>query len=143
MPLADYLPPATLAPVRETPGNPLPGRRVLVVDNEPDIQQSMQALLLQWGCEVRLAGGLEEARAQLADWPAELLLVDYHLDRGANGCDLVQTLRRESALPLPAVMITAERSEQCRRQLHEQGIPLLNKPVKPGKLRAVLSQFLS
>jgi CheY-like chemotaxis protein len=135
--------PEPVARPRETLGNPLPGRRVLVVDNEPDIQQSMQALLAQWGCEVRVAGGLEEAREQLSGWPAELLLVDYHLDQGANGCDLIQTLRSESRYPLPAVMITAERSEQCRRQLHEQGIPLLNKPVKPGKLRAVLSQFVS
>lgn len=143
VPLAEYVAPEPVARPRETLGNPLPGRRVLVVDNEPDIQQSMQALLAQWGCEVRVAGGLVEARKQLAGWSAELLLVDYHLDQGANGCDLIQTLRSEAAAPLPAVMITAERSEQCRRQLHEQGIPLLNKPVKPGKLRAALSQFLS
>lgn len=143
VPLAEYVAPAPAARPQETPGNPLPGRRVLVVDNEPDIQQSMQALLTQWGCEVRLAGGLEEARGQLADWEPELLLVDYHLDQGANGCDLILSLREESDLPLPAVMITAERSEQCRRHLHQLGIPLLNKPVKPGKLRAALSQFLS
>ena len=143
VPLAEYVAPAPAARPQETPGNPLPGRRVLVVDNEPDIQQSMQALLLQWGCEVRLAAGLEDARGQVQEWQPELLLVDYHLDQGANGCDLIQTLRRESTLALPAVMITAERSEQCRRQLHELGIPLLNKPVKPGKLRAALSQFLS
>ncbi|SDT31765.1 PAS domain-containing hybrid sensor histidine kinase/response regulator [Pseudomonas oryzae] len=144
VPLAEYVAPAPAARPQETPGNPLPGRRVLVVDNEPDIQQSMQALLVQWGCEVRVAGGLDEARARLADgWQAELLLVDYHLDQGANGCDLVRSLREETRLPLPAVMITAERSEQCRRSLHEHGIPLLNKPVKPGKLRAALSQFLA
>lgn len=143
VPLAEYVAPAPTARPQESPGNPLPGRRVLVVDNEPDIQQSMQALLLQWGCEVRVAGGLDEARAQLVGWPAELLLVDYHLDQGANGCDLIRSLREETRLPLPAVMITAERSEQCRRSLHEHGIPLLNKPVKPGKLRAALSQFLA
>jgi PAS domain S-box-containing protein len=143
VPLADHVPAASLVAVRETPGNPLPGRRVLVVDNEPEIQQSMRALLQQWGCEVRVAGDLAEARGQLADWPAELLLVDYHLDQGANGCELIAALREETARALPAVMITAERSEQCRRRLHEHGIPLLNKPVKPGKLRAVLSQFLS
>jgi hypothetical protein len=39
-------------------------------------------------------------------------------------------------------MITADRSDQCLRELHGMGVPLLNKPVKPGKLRAVLSQIL-
>lgn len=142
VPLADYVAPAAAPRPQESLGDPLPGRRVLVVDNEPDIQQSMQVLLTQWGCEVRVAGNLDEARARLGNWDAELLLVDYHLDEGANGCELIAALRRESGTPLPAVMITAERSEQCRRRLHEHGIPLLNKPVKPGKLRAVLSQFL-
>jgi len=142
VPLADYVAPLPVARPQETLGNPLPGRRVLVVDNEPDIQQSMQALLAQWGCEVRVAGSLDEARARLRGWEVELLLVDYHLDEGANGCDLIRSLREEVGAALPAVIITAERSEQCRRCLHEQGIPLLNKPVKPGKLRAVLSQFL-
>lgn len=142
VPLAEYAAaqPA-VAPV-ERPGDPLPGRRVLVVDNEPDIQASMQALLVQWGCEARVAGSLEEARGQLQGWQAELLLVDYHLDAGANGCDLIRALRAEHGSALPAVVVSAERSEQCRRRLHEHGIPLLNKPVKPGKLRAVLSQFL-
>lgn len=130
------------APV-ETAGNPLPGRRVLVVDNEPEIRRSMEALLAQWGCEVRQAGDLNEARRQLCGWPVELLLVDYHLDHGQSGSDLIHSLREETGHAIPAVIITAERSEQCRRQLHEQGIPLLTKPVRPGKLRAVLSQFLA
>jgi PAS domain S-box-containing protein len=142
VPLAEYVAAAPEAASVEHCGDPLPGRRVLVVDNEPDIQQSMQALLAQWGCEVRVADGLEQARARLQGWDAELLLVDYHLDEGANGCALIRALRAERGVVLPAVIITAERSEQCRRALHEQGIPLLNKPVKPGKLRAVLSQFL-
>lgn len=142
VPLAEYRAPQPVPRAQELPGDPLPGRRVLVVDNEPDIQSSMQALLTQWGCEVRIAAGLDEARAQLAGWPVELLLVDYHLDEGANGCDLIRHLREELGEQLPAVMITAERSEQCRRGLHERAIPLLNKPVRPGKLRAVLSQFL-
>ena len=142
VPLAEYVAPLAAPALQESLGNPLPGRRVLVVDNEPDIQHSMQGLLAQWGCEVRTAGGLDEARARLADWDAELLLVDYHLDGGADGCALIRSLRAERGVDLPAVIVTAERSEQCRRALHAQGIPLLNKPVKPGKLRAVLSQFL-
>ena len=40
-------------------------------------------------------------------------------------------------------MITADRSDQCRGDLQRLGMPLLNKPVKPGKLRAVLSQLLN
>jgi len=51
-------------------------------------------------------------------------------------------LREHFAVAIPAVIITADRSDQCRRGLQKLGAPLLNKPVKPGKLRAVLSQLL-
>ncbi|MFB1011002.1 MAG: hybrid sensor histidine kinase/response regulator, partial [Thiopseudomonas sp.] len=41
--------------------NPLQGRRILVVDNEPDILLSMAALLGQWECEVVVADTIDEA----------------------------------------------------------------------------------
>jgi CheY-like chemotaxis protein len=72
----------------------------------------------------------------------ELILADYHLDHGVVGCEVVKHLREHFATAIPAVIITADRSDQCRRGLQKLGAPLLNKPVKPGKLRAVLSQLL-
>lgn len=126
-----------------TAGNPLPGRRLLVVDNETSILQSMAALLGQWGCEVLLATDLAQALDVLQGRAPEAILADFHLDHGATGCQLVKSLRDHFSLAIPAVMITADRSDQCRRQLQRLGAPLLNKPVKPGKLRAVLSQLLS
>jgi CheY-like chemotaxis protein len=55
---------------------------------------------------------------------------------------VIQDLRQRFASEVPAVIITADRSDQCRRRLQELGVPLLNKPVKPGKLRAVISQLI-
>ena len=72
----------------------------------------------------------------------ELILADFHLDHGVVGCEVVRHLREHFNATIPAVIITADRSDQCRRALQKLGAPLLNKPVKPGKLRAVLSQLL-
>ncbi|MNT93787.1 two-component response regulator [compost metagenome] len=72
----------------------------------------------------------------------DLILADFHLDHDVLGCAVVAYLRQCFDSPLPAVMITADRSDQCRRELQRMGMPLLNKPVKPGKLRAVVSQML-
>ena len=49
---------------------------------------------------------------------------------------------RLSKVTCPTLIISADRSDACRRELQALGAPLLNKPVKPGKLRAVLSQLL-
>ncbi|UVJ42008.1 ATP-binding protein [Pseudomonas sp. LS1212] len=123
-------------------GNPLPGRRLLVVDNELSILESMAALLGQWGCEVLTATDETAALAVLQGRAPELILADFHLDHGVVGCEVVKHLREHFAQPIPAIIITADRSDQCRRALQKLGAPLLNKPVKPGKLRAVLSQLL-
>ena len=123
-------------------GNPLPGRRLLVLDNELSILESMSALLGQWGCEVVTATDEVGALEALQGLAPELILADFHLDHEVVGCEVVRHLREHFAQPIPAVIITADRSDQCRRSLQKLGAPLLNKPVKPGKLRAVLSQLL-
>jgi PAS domain S-box-containing protein len=123
-------------------GNPLPGRRLLVLDNELSILESMSALLGQWGCEVVTATDEPGALKALQGLAPELILADFHLDHGVIGCEVVRHLREHFAQSIPAVIITADRSDQCRRSLQKLGAPLLNKPVKPGKLRAVLSQLL-
>lgn len=143
------VPLAQTRPQRQVPsivqpvlGNPLPGRRLLVIDNEVDILHSMAALLGQWGCEVVTAVDLSEALQRLQGRAPEVILADFHLDHGVLGCQVIQQLRDEFSRPIPALIISADRSDDCRRELQALGAPLLNKPVKPGKLRAVLSQLL-
>lgn len=143
VPLGQALPlPVHPATPQPGTGNPLPGRRLLVVDNELSILDSMGALLGQWGCEVVTATDQAGALLALQGRAPELILADFHLDHGVVGCEVVRHLREHFGHAIPAVIITADRSDQCRRSLHKLGAPLLNKPVKPGKLRAVLSQLL-
>ncbi|HBX56811.1 hybrid sensor histidine kinase/response regulator [Pseudomonas sp. UBA2684] len=131
-----------VALMRTPLGDPLPGRRLLVLDNELSILHSMAALLEQWGCEVVTAVDQQAALQALDGRAPDLILADFHLDNGVVGCQVVQHLRQHFASDIPAVIVTADRSDQCRRDLQRMGVPLLNKPVKPGKLRAVLSQML-
>ncbi|WP_152223602.1 NahK/ErcS family hybrid sensor histidine kinase/response regulator [Pseudomonas sp. SCB32] len=144
IPLADELPVRQAAPTapRQSTGDPLPGRRLLVIDNEETILYSMSALLGQWGCEVLTATDLESAEAALGSRVPDIVIADYHLDYGQTGCQVVKALRDKYATSIPAVMITADRSDECRRALQRLDIPLLNKPVRPGKLRAVLSSLV-
>ncbi|SIS05518.1 ATP-binding response regulator [Pseudomonas sp. A214] len=139
---AERLLPMAQMPAQAVAGNPLPGRRLLVIDNELSILQSMAALLGQWGCDVLTATDEAGAFDVLQGRAPELILADFHLDHGVVGCEVVKHLREHFQQTIPAVIITADRSDQCRRALRKLNAPLLNKPVKPGKLRAVLSQLL-
>ncbi|MDT8905488.1 Signal transduction histidine kinase [Pseudomonas sp. NFACC09-4] len=143
VPLSEDKPlPVSQMPIQAVAGNPLPGRRLLVIDNELSILQSMAALLGQWGCDVLIATDEAGALDVLQGHAPELILADFHLDHDVVGCEVVKHLREHFQQPIPAVIITADRSDQCRRALRKLNAPLLNKPVKPGKLRAVLSQML-
>ncbi len=144
VPLADMPKrlPVTGQTAAAVPGDPLPGRRLLVIDNEASILHSMAALLEQWGCHVLTATDEIAAMAVLGGQPPELILADYHLDQGLTGWDVAQALRAHFDSQIPLVMITADRSDQCRRELQGFGVPVLNKPVKAGKLRSVLSHLL-
>ena len=144
VPISEEMPLAiSQLPVLPTTGNPLPGRRLLVIDNEVSILESMRALLVQWGCEVVTATDQAGALLALQGRAPELILADYHLDHGVVGAAVVKHLREHFAQKIPAVIITADRTDQCRRVLRRLDAPLLNKPLKPGKLRAVLSQLLT
>lgn len=122
----------------------LDGARILVIDNEVAILDSMTALLRQWGCEVFTARDEAEAlRIVLAGPAPDVVLADYHLDDGRTGQAAIAHLRSALGAPLPAAIITADRSDPIRQLLRAENLPVLSKPVKAIKLRVLLHEFLA
>ncbi len=122
----------------------LAGLKVLCVDNEPDILTGMRALILPWGCQVRTACDETEALARSADgWRPDILLVDYHLDDEHNGVDLMNRLRARFGSDLAGILITADQTETVRNEARASGYRVLQKPLKPAALRALLSRLAS
>jgi CheY-like chemotaxis protein len=85
---------------------------------------------------------LPEALAAIEASQAEPdgLLVDYHLD-GGDGIAAIAALRRRSGRHVPAILITADRSAHIRDEARAEGAHVLNKPVKPAALRALIAQW--
>jgi CheY-like chemotaxis protein len=124
------------------PLTPLLGLRVLALDNEPTILEGMRILLSGWGCDVVVASTLEEALAAVRDGriPPEAIVADYHLDQG-NGLDAIAALRLALKADIPAVLVTADRSPAVRSLAGSMAVHLLNKPLKPAALRALLARW--
>ncbi|CAN5213508.1 hypothetical protein BH10PSE13_BH10PSE13_24030 [soil metagenome] len=119
------------------------GLRVLVVDNERQIQSGMRTLLGGWGCDVAVAGDYAEAvRLFGAGERPDIILADYHLSDGETGDRVIADLQTHFGAAIPAVMISADRGEPLKAELAANGTPLLNKPVKPAQLRALLRTML-
>jgi Na+/proline symporter/signal transduction histidine kinase/ActR/RegA family two-component response regulator len=114
---------------------------VLILDNEPAILDSMRVLLEGWGCKVSLAGNISDARKKARAHPPDVLFADYHLDHGEEGLSAIESLRKMLGAELPAVLVTADRSIEVRDRAVAAQVHILNKPLKPAALRALLTQW--
>ncbi|WP_226017425.1 NahK/ErcS family hybrid sensor histidine kinase/response regulator [Novosphingobium sp. FKTRR1] len=134
---------------RERSSGETTGGRVLIVDNDEAILQGMEALLGKWGYRVLTAHSLDaalelpELKIAGADGLPALLIADYHLDDGERGDAVVAALRRQFGAQVPALIISADRSEEVKAQLAAAGLPMLHKPVKPAQLRALLRTLVN
>ncbi len=143
VPVSTAVPTAMLVPDEpDFDAAQLAGTVVLCIDNEPAILDGMQTLLGGWGCRVLVGADLESAIAATEGAGARPngLVVDYHLDHG-NGISAIEELRKRFNADLPAILITADRSPRVRDEARARGIQMLNKPVRPAALRAMLSQW--
>ena len=122
----------------------LGGARIWVIDNDHAICQGMLTLLEGWDCRVVTAVSLDDLERQLdpADSPVDLILADYHLDNDENGVDVVASINGRRRQPAPVVMITANYTNELKQHIRALGYVLMNKPVKPLKLRSALNQLL-
>jgi Na+/proline symporter/signal transduction histidine kinase len=131
---------------RNVPRQQRPGlggtTEVLVIDDEPAILDGMKHLLNGWGCSAHIALGSAEAlRAyDSADGKIDMILADFHLDK-EDGISLINELRRKARRPIPAILITADRSLAVTDQATIHDIHVLRKPVKPAALRAAMSHL--
>lgn len=131
------------------PAASMDGAIVLCVDNEHTVLDGMSGLLSKWGVRPFIATNLEAALEQLQeledndDRVPSILVVDYHLDNGVTGVQVIRALRERAKGHIPAIVVTADYTEPVRQEVRESGDALLRKPIKPAALRAQMSRLLS
>jgi PAS domain S-box-containing protein len=121
----------------------LDGARVIIVENDRDILAGMKTLIETWGCRAITARSAAEAHRALAGAAPDLILADYHLDDGEVGLDAIASLRAAAGTTVPAVIITADYSDQLQACAQAAECHVLNKPVRRGKLRSLVAHLLS
>lgn len=132
--------PAARAPAAASPGS---GLRILCVDDDATNLAALSALLQRWGHLPLTATHPEAALLALRQQRPALLLIDLQLEADLDGFALISILRREAGGQLAAALVTAERSETVLARAREAGLPVLNKPVAPAALRALVDAVAS
>ena len=64
------------------------------------------------------------------------------LDEPSNGLDVMKHLNETLGRQLPAIFITADRSQKLEEEIRQHGYGLLRKPIRPAALRALITNTL-
>jgi CheY-like chemotaxis protein len=120
------------------------GKLIVVIDNDPLVLEGMGGLLRSWGCLLLTGSSDLEALSALAeqDRRPDLIISDYHLSAGKTGIEAIERLRGTFNGPIPAILISGETDPKRLGEARDSGYSLLQKPVDPMRLRAVLNRLL-
>lgn len=129
---------------KRSPGD-LAGIRIALVDDDPLALSATHGLLLSWGCEVVAAHDATTLLDELAadGRPPQVVICDFRLAGSANGIELIRAIRARWGSGLPAALITGDTGPDVLGLAHEAELPLLHKPVRPARLRALLNRLIT
>jgi signal transduction histidine kinase/CheY-like chemotaxis protein len=118
----------------------LSGRVVALIEDDPDIRESTDALMQQWGCKVYASESADEVMRELdaAEQRPDVLVCDYRLPQGATAIHVIQRMRELWGADLPAVVLTGDTASETLHEIHASGAILLHKPIAPIRLRAMM-----
>jgi two-component system, sensor histidine kinase len=126
-------------------GLTLDRRLIVIVEDDAAVLGGLQVLLKSWGADVIAF----ESFAGVDDWagPAaargmirpDLLIVDFRLESGHTGLEVIKVMRKAFGKALPAVIVTGSLMSNQEGEAHAHDFHLLLKPVVPTKLRAMIA----
>ena len=122
---------------------PLEGLRVLVVDNDGDVQRALSLELEDLGCIVQAASNQAEALSHMRGQDApELVILDLQFDAGQpDGWAIADQLR--GIWPtVKIILLTGTTDAATLERIHNSGLPAMFKPVEPERLAHAMGDLV-
>ena len=121
----------------------MPDKKILVVDDEPNVVRTLTFVLKKEGYEVSSAANGEEAIAKVYESKPSLMFLDVMMPK-KNGYEVCQELKSDSSLSdIHIVMLSAKGQEADRTKALNLGADeFMTKPFSPKgvveKVKALL-----
>jgi DNA-binding NtrC family response regulator len=108
------------------------GRKILIVDDEPEVTSSLAAILTKHEYDVRVAGNAEQAIETIAAWQPDLAIVDVMLPQ-MNGIELAMVIRDSHPYCRVVLFSGQQTSQSLLEEAAKKGnlFEILAKPVHP------------
>jgi DNA-binding response OmpR family regulator len=125
--------------------------KILLVDDDPDLTKSMQAVLGSAGYKVDIAASREEGMAKVRSEKPDLVILDVMMLSWNDGFEMSREMRQEDGLKnLPILMLTGVKGKTGIDFKSSAGdetwLPVdafLDKPVEPDILVKKIKELLS
>jgi len=122
----------------------LHNRLIVVVEDEPAVLAGLEAVLTSWGASLAVFNSvstcLEWAHSPRAvGVQPDLMIVDFRLEDGRTGLEVVTGLRSQFEQKIPAIVVTGSTMTGHEEEAQALDFHLLIKPVVPNKLRAMIA----
>lgn len=115
---------------------------IFYVDDEENNIHALSTLMDNWNCTfssaTSSASSIDYAKNNAAP---DVILMDYQLDPETNGLKLGDELC-DIWGDIPVCIVSAAPDEDLSMRVTGHGFDFLRKPIKPGKLRALLERYL-
>jgi CheY-like chemotaxis protein len=124
-------------------------KRILIVDDDPDIQDATQIILRGAGYEVETAGSAAEGMEKLRSGGADLVLLDVMMETETEGFHMAYTMREDPKLKdVPIIILTCieeKTGEVLEPEKAGDYLPVqafLRKPLDADALKAKVAEVL-
>ena len=115
---------------------------ILLVDDNPLMQQLIARFLGDLGYQVGVAGRADEAVALARGTPPQLLMIDMHLP-DLDGPEALHALRAvPGCAEMPAIAISGMDEHDARHVLSKDFAEYLTKPIDLDVLQATVARHL-
>ncbi|HJU10104.1 MAG TPA: response regulator [Candidatus Binataceae bacterium] len=118
-------------------------KRLLFVDDEPAIRETLSLILPRYGFNVTLAATLAEALEKIRQQEFDILLSDLNIESKSDGYRVVRAMQAFNPSCL-TVILTGYGDVESGAEGSQLGIDdYISKPVAPNELVALLAEKLA
>ncbi|MEQ1663523.1 MAG: hybrid sensor histidine kinase/response regulator [Thiobacillus sp.] len=116
---------------------------VVLIDDESAILRGMAELFEHWEIDLVVGRNAAEALHWLAALKRtpDVIVSDYRLPDD-DGIAVIAQLRSTCGSQIPAVLVTGDTAPDTLRRIQAAELPLLHKPLRPAKLRALITHLI-
>jgi len=118
------------------------GRRLLFVDDEPNIRMTLPAVLQSHGFDVRSAASVAEALAEVKTHKFDVLLSDLNIDQENDGFTIVHAAREANPKCVTILLTGYPAFESAVQAIHDEVDDYIIKPAEIESLVSIVERKL-